>query len=234
MRSLVLAPEGAFFLFPPFNPASNGRDFLFSAQGDPMTPNNDLFVKCLDRVEPKIRRYARFFAFIAPHMEEDDLYQEAMLKLYERYQNEPEFMDKNDSYITCYSAWMMKNYLNHERNMYVKRVTDLETEQAEDQFTYPSGHFPRPEREAIRSEVHAIAEKMPDQYQVIFNATCEGYEEKEVAEMLGISKGALHFRKQSMVKTLKEAWRTPVREREEIIRCMYERRSVYKVSSENV
>jgi RNA polymerase sigma factor (sigma-70 family) len=189
---------------------------------------NDLFIERLERVNSKIKAYARFFAFIAPHVEEDDLYQEAMLKLYERYHNEPEFLDNNDSYITCYSAWMMKNYLNHERNMYVKHVTDLETEKGEERFTLPSGHFPKPESHAIRSEVHAIAEGMPNQYRVIFDATAQGFNEQEVADMLGLTKTALHWRKQHMVRTLKEAWRTVAAEREQVILRMHDWPSVYE------
>jgi RNA polymerase sigma factor (sigma-70 family) len=208
--------------------------FCFLPKEIPMTPNNDLFVECLDRVEHKIRAYARFFAFIAPHVEEDDLFQEAMLKLLERYHAEPEFLSHNDSYISCYAAWMMKNYLNRERNMYVKRVADLENDKGEVLYTYPSSHFPRPESEAVRSEVHTIAEQMPEQYQVIYKATLQGYDEQEVADMLGISKCALHWRKHTMMETLKKAWRTPVGEREYIIHCMYEWPSVYDTSSENV
>ena len=195
---------------------------------------NDLFIERLERINSKIKAYAHYFSSFDPIVDEDDLFQEVMVKLLERYHNEPEFLDNNDSYITCYAAWMMKNYVNHERNMYVKHVTDLETEEGEERFTLPSGHFPKPESQAVRSEVHAIAEGMPNQYRVIFDAITQGYGEQEVADILGISKGALHFRKHNMVETLKEAWRTPIGEREQVIRRMFEWPWAYGVVPEVV
>lgn len=181
-----------------------------------MDDKNTQFTERMKRVDFKIRGYARFFAFIAPHVEEDDLYQEAMLKLYERYCQEPTFLENNDSYIWCYASWMMKNYLNHERNMYVKHVADLEPEYCD--VPYLQAYFPRPEPEAVRSEVRDIASQMPEQYRAIYAGIVEGYAMPEIADMLGLGKYALAQRKHNMVEALGKAWRSPQKEREHIIR----------------
>jgi RNA polymerase sigma factor (sigma-70 family) len=197
-----------------------------------MQGNNQEFMERMNAVDSKIRAYARFFAFKAQFLEEDDLYQEAMLKLYERFCIEPDFLDNTNSYIWCYAAWMMKNALNHEKNMYVKHVVDLlETDKGDIQL---AGHYPRPEREAIRSEVRDIAKQMPEPYQTIYNATIQGYEPQELADMFSISSGALNWRKRNMIEILKQAWHTPIRDRENIIRRMDDWPSVVNTSLDMV
>jgi DNA-directed RNA polymerase specialized sigma24 family protein len=183
-----------------------------------MQGNNQEFMERMKAVDHKIRAYARFFAFKAQFLEEDDLYQEAMLKLYERFCLEPDFINNNNSYIWCYAAWMMKNALTHEKNMYVKHIVDLaETEKGDIQL---SGHYPSPEGEAIRSEVHSIANQMPMQYQTIYNGTIQGFEPQELACVFGISSSALNCRKRNMIEILTQAWHTPIKDRQEIIRRM--------------
>ena len=156
-----------------------------------MQANNERFMQRMNAVDSKIRAYARFFAFKAPFLEAEDLYQEAMLKLYERFCIELAFLNNTNSYIWCYAAWMMKNALTKENNLYVKRVVGLENENGDVQHCYVTGHIPRPEVEAIRSEVRGIANQMPEQYRTIFDATVQGYELDEIGDMLHITKSAL-------------------------------------------
>jgi len=184
-----------------------------------MDDKNTQFTDRMKRVDFKIRGYARFFAFIAPHVEEDDLYQEAMLKLYERYCQEPTFLENNDSYLWCYASWMMKNYLNHERNMYVKHVTDLEPEYCV--VPYLQAYFPRPEPEAVRSEVREIASQMPYEYRTIYDGIVQGYEMWEIGDKLHLRKDALSHRKRKMIDTISKAWRVPQSERKLVLREMY-------------
>ena len=195
-----------------------------------MKTNNDLFMERMEEVDGKIRAYSLFFALRAPYTEEDDLYQEAMLKLYERFSKEPEFLNSTNSYIYIYAAWMMKNYLNRERNMYVKRVVDLDTKDDEVQHRYLTGHYPRPESEAVRSEVRSIAEKMPNQYRTIFDATVQGYELQEIADYLGITKSTIKWRKRCMIRRLRKAWRTPISARENVIQKMHDLPSLKRAS----
>jgi len=195
-----------------------------------MKVNNEQFMERMNAVDSKIRAYARFFSFKAQILEEDDLYQEAMLKLYERYCVEPEFLDNTNSYIWCYAAWMMKNALNHENNLYAKRVVGLETEKGDIQRSYPKGHYPSPEGEVVRTQVREIACQMPEQYRTIFNAIIQGFEPDEIAEMLGITKWKLKWRKAVMIDTMNQAWRTPNRDRESIIRRMDKWPSVTNMS----
>ncbi len=79
-----------------------------------MQANNEEFMQRMNAVDSKTRAYARFFDFKAQILEPEYLYQQAMLKLYERFCIEPDFLNNTNSYIWCYAAWMMKNYLNHE------------------------------------------------------------------------------------------------------------------------
>ena len=141
-----------------------------------------------------------------------------MLKLYERFSVEPEFLNNNNSYIWCYAAWMMKNALNHENNMYVKHITDLEPEYCE--IPYLTGYFPRPEPEAVRSEVRDMACQMPEQYQTLYAGIVQGYEMQEIGQMLGIGKFAITRRKHIMVETLGKAWRASHDERKQLIQEM--------------
>jgi hypothetical protein len=73
-----------------------------------METNNEQFMDRIKEVESKIRAYARFFAFKSTLLDEDDLYQTAMLKLLERYYVDPGFLNSNNSYIACFASWMMK------------------------------------------------------------------------------------------------------------------------------
>ena len=196
-----------------------------------MKTNNDLFMERMEEVDGKIRAYSLFFALRAPYTEEDDLYQEAMLKLYERFSKEPEFLNSTNSYIYIYAAWMMKNYLNRERNMYVKRVVDLDTKDDEVQHRYLTGHYPRPESEAVRSEVRSIAEKMPNHYKIIYNGTVQGYKLQEIADFLNIPKTTLKWRKRVMLGRLQKAWRTPISTRANVMREMHELTSMKRVST---
>ncbi|MDD1751841.1 MAG: sigma-70 family RNA polymerase sigma factor, partial [Methanotrichaceae archaeon] len=189
-----------------------------------MTIDNEVFMKRMEAVDYKIRGYARFFSYKSQILEEDDLYQQGLLKLYERFCIEPGFIDNTDSYIWCYAAWMMKNYLFHEFNLYVKHVTDLEPEKCDTPFL--RSYIPHPEPEAVRSEVRSIAEQMPHPYRTIFDAIVQGYEPEEIAEKLGISKSALKWRKHTMLEKLGKAYHVPAVERVKIIREMYEYPSV--------
>jgi RNA polymerase sigma factor (sigma-70 family) len=186
-----------------------------------MQGSNQQFMDRMNVVDHKIRAYARFFAFKAQFLEEDDLYQEAYLKLLERYHAEPDFLNSTDSYIYVYAAWMMKNLLNHENNMYVKHIVDIpETDKGDQQYSYPKGDYPPPESEAIRAEVHGIACQMPAVYRIIYDATVQGYEPEEIADLLGISKCRLNWRKSAMIDILNHAWSTPLKDREHVIRRM--------------
>jgi RNA polymerase sigma factor (sigma-70 family) len=231
-RSIFQKYNPLFHLLSIQSPTIAGWAFCFKSTEVKMSVDNELFMQRISEVDYKIRAYARFFSFKSQILEEDDLYQEAMLKLLERYHAEPDFLNSTNSYIYVYAAWMMKNALNHEKNLYVKHIVDLaETEKGDIQL---SGHYPRPEDEAIRSEVHSIANQMPIPYQTIYHGTIQGFEPQELACMFGISSGALKWRKRNMVGILKQAWHTPKCDRESIIRRMDEWPSVVNTSLDMV
>ena len=183
-----------------------------------MSVDNDKFMERIKQIDGKLRSYSRLLAYRSGFMEADDLYQEALLKLYERYVSEPDFFSNNNSYLWCYGIWMMKNAVNHERYIWINKVTNLETERGERPRL--TNHFPNPENEVIREEVRDIARQMPKQCQIIFNGTIQGYEPQELAYIFGISSGALKWRKRNMIGILKQAWHTPIKDRERIIRQM--------------
>jgi hypothetical protein len=110
-----------------------------------MQGNNQEFMERMNAVDSKIRAYARFFAFKAQFLDEDDLYQEAMLKSLEHSHAEPGFLNNINSNISMEAAWMLQNAILHERNLYVKQIVDLaENEKGDTQL---SGHSSRPESE---------------------------------------------------------------------------------------
>jgi RNA polymerase sigma factor (sigma-70 family) len=183
-----------------------------------MSVNNEMFVERIQQIDGKLRSYSRYFAFLAGFLEADDLYQEALLKLYERYVSEPDFLSNNNSYLWCFGVWMMKNAVNHERYVWVNKISEIEGEDGERPRL--TNHFPRPENVAIRDEVRAIASEMPEHYQSLYRAIAEGYQMQEIAPMFGVSKWTLTQRKRTMVDRLGKAWRVPPNEREQFIRDM--------------
>ena len=183
-----------------------------------MQTDNERFMERISAVESKIRAYARFFAFRATFLDEDDLFQIAMLELLERYHKDPQFLSQNNSYIWCYASWMMKNALNHERALYANKIVDLEPEMCDTPL--PIGYFPRPESETIKSEVRDLVREMPEQYRTIYDSLIEGFDSQEIGEMLGIGKWAYERRKKILIDKLGKAWRAPKSEREHIIREM--------------
>lgn len=192
--------------------------------------NEQPFMEMLERVSPKIHRFAGYLASKSDHLTPGDCYQEAVLKMWERYLDEPDFLSHSDTYFTTFTAWAMKNLVNRERNMWSKRIACLETEDGE-QYSHLTGHYPRPEREAVRSEVRSIAEKMPNQYKIIYNGTVQGYKLQEIADFLNIPKTTLKWRKRVMLGRLQKAWRTPIGARGNVIREMHELPSVKRASA---
>ena len=73
-----------------------------------MSVDNNKFMERIQQIDDKLRSYSRYFAYKAGFLEPDDLYQEALLKLYQRYTSEPDFFSYTNSYLWCYGVWMMK------------------------------------------------------------------------------------------------------------------------------
>ena len=185
-----------------------------------MTTKQDLFMERMKEIDSKIRAYARFFAFKAQNiLEADDLVQTAYLSLFERFTKEPEFIGQNNSYISCYAAWMMKNALNHESALYSRRVTDLNPEFSE--VPYLQASLPRPEPEAVRSEVRDIASQLPEEYQAVYTRLVEGYDLEEIGDVLGISKFKASRVKQEMIHAISLAYQLPRDRRQLMIRELY-------------
>jgi RNA polymerase sigma factor (sigma-70 family) len=185
-----------------------------------MFPDHDKFMERIDQIYDKLYSYSRYFANEAGFVEADDLLQESLLKLWERYCKEPDLLTNNNSYITWFGLWMMRNLTNHVRYTWVNKIADLETEKGDIQRSYPKGHYPSPEGEAIREEVRDIARQMPSFYQGLYNAFAEGYETKEIAARYKVSKWTINSRRNKMIQTLSEAWRVPPNERNQFIQDM--------------
>jgi DNA-directed RNA polymerase specialized sigma24 family protein len=183
-----------------------------------MSVDNDKFMERIKQIDYKLRSYSQYFAYKGGFMDADDLYQTALLKLYERYVSEPNFFSNNNSYIWCFGVWMMKNAVNHERYVWVNKVIAIETENGERPKLV--NHFPRPETEAIRGEVRDIVLRTPRFYQDLYKAYAEGYETKEIAAKYKVSKWTINTRKKKMLQTLGEAWRVPPSKRIQFIRDM--------------
>jgi DNA-directed RNA polymerase specialized sigma24 family protein len=142
-----------------------------------------------------------------------------MLKLYERYNADPSLLEQNNSYLACFASWMMKNALNHESALYAKRVTDLNPEFCE--VPYLQAFFPRPEPEAVRSEVRDIAGQLPEEHQAVYTRLVEGYDLEEIGEALGISKFKASRVKQEMIHAISLAYQLPRDRRQLMIRELY-------------
>jgi len=182
---------------------------------------DEKFLETIERINPKLKFYCQHLSFCSKIVESDDLYQEALLKLLERSRTDPMFLDQNDSYVICYGVWMAKNYINHQRNLFYKKVTEEDDlDLGEPEYHLRVNHAPNPEAETVKNEIHQIAEGMPEQYRTIFDATVQGYGSDEIASMLKMGKYAYARRKKIMVETLGKAWRAPQSERKHIIREM--------------
>ena len=109
-----------------------------------------------------------------------------------------------------------ENFVNHERYVWVNKVTEIETERGERPRL--TNHFPRPENEAIREEVRDIARQMPRFYQDLYYEVASGFETRELAAKYKVSTRTINSRKNKMIQTISNAWRIPPNEREQFIR----------------
>jgi len=184
-------------------------------------PCDNLFMETLERINSKLKFYCQHLSWCSKIVEEDDCYQEAVLKMLERSRIDPEYLNQNDSYITWYGIWMVKNYINHQRNLFYKKITEEDDlDLGEPDFHLRVNHAPKPENETVKLEVHLLAEGMPDGYKCIFENIVEGYSSEEIMKKMKIGGRTLRKRKETMVKVLGEAYHAPLNQKEEIIKNM--------------
>ena len=190
--------------------------FRFKAyrqKGEKMTDQlcDTKFMQTLERIDRKLRFYAQHLSWVSKIVEADDLFQEGTLKLLERSRIEPEFLDQNDSYVLCYAVWMMKNYTNHLRSLFYKKVADQDDLDHENpEFHYRVNHAPSPEKETMRLEIHQLAEGMPTMYQTLFREICDGFSPEEITQESHISRGTYFWRRERMISVLKKAYVAPL------------------------
>jgi DNA-directed RNA polymerase specialized sigma24 family protein len=113
----------------------------------------------------------------------------------------------------------MKKYINHQRNLFYKLVTDeADLEFAEPEFHMRTNHSPKPENEAMKLEVHQLAENMPTEYKNMFRKIVDGYHWEEIAQQMQISKGSYFWKRERMVRVLNDAWSAPLYKKDAIIK----------------
>jgi len=115
---------------------------------------DEKFMRTIERINPKLKFYCQHLSFCPKIVEADDLYQEALLKMLERSRTDPEFLNQNDSYVTCYGVWIAKNLINHQRALFYAKVSDENyLDFGEPEYHLRVNHAPAPESETVKAEV---------------------------------------------------------------------------------
>ena len=190
---------------------------------------DDKFLETLERINPKLKFYCQHLAWCSGIIESDDCYQQSLLKMLERSRTDPEFLNQNDSYVICYGIWMAKNFVNHERNLYHKKIVDQDSlDHGEPEFHYRVNRTPNPEAETAKLEVRRLAENMSDGYQYLFKKIVEGYSVAEISQQMQISKWTYFSKKGKMIRVINTAWSAPMSRKNSIMKELGQGRLVQR------
>jgi RNA polymerase sigma factor (sigma-70 family) len=182
---------------------------------------DDKFMEILERIDPKLKFYARHLSWTSKTEEADDLYQQMLLKLLERSRIDPEFLNQNSSYILCYATWMAKNFIKHEKSLYYRKITEDDSlEFVDPEFQLHLNHPRKPETEAENQEIHDLAGSMPYSYRNLFKQIVAGFQWQEIAQKMRITRDSFFWKRERMIKTLHYAWSSPWGRKNEIVQSL--------------
>lgn len=169
----------------------------------------------ITNLTPRLQRKARKYAASAPGQDADDIYQEMMLSLIERANEEPEFLDQTEAYITNHCEWTGGRHVATKSRIYSKYV-EAEPETTNDEgeaidwvetLIFDNGN--NPERQLLRKEQTAKLQEaiktLGQDNQMVVKMLFEGRKQKEIAAAMHITPAAVSQRKTYIASQLRAA-----------------------------
>lgn len=166
----------------------------------------------LAQIEPRITQIARRYHGAAG-LTQDDYKQHIYLKLIERCQIDPAFLDRPDPQLIKFADWRARNLLESTTlySDYVGEETYSTDEDgdSESDFEWIADPGPTPETSVILRERAAIiditARSLGERRHTICRMLADGYTEAEIARRLGVSRAAVNQQKTIIRQALAQA-----------------------------
>ncbi len=149
------------------------------------------FEEMIRRIDPKIRAIVHKVNKRYSYCDADDFYQEALLYLWEKYQN-GEVLEKTDSYLLQGCYFFLKNYLRGVRKKVDAGSVSMYEMVGDDGVTYEDLiGSPEGAGEGDSVEIFLLLDetekKFTDKERDIFYLRLEGHTSREIGERFGIS-----------------------------------------------
>lgn len=168
------------------------------------------FTNRLTSLEPKIRKAARSSVGSLSEHTADDLYQTAVLKLWERAETDPNFINRSDAELVTFATWRARHGASLGR-IYTKYVegetiiTDSMGDEISSLELIPSTER-TPEEQVIAAEemrsLQAAIQALPPRQREYAILLYQGYAPCEAYTKMGVSKVTAHEMKVAISKRL--------------------------------
>ena len=138
----------------------------------------DKFEKLVKRISPKLKAITRRFNWKI-FFDEDDLYQEALLYLWEKWKKN-EILDKTDSFILQGCFFFLKNYIR-------KAWTKIDFINASEEILHEwegNTFFNYMDNKLLIEEMER---RLTEREKIVFSLYLEGFTIREIGKKLGIS-----------------------------------------------
>lgn len=165
----------------------------------------------LETLEPKIRKAARAAVGTLSEYDADDLYQTAVLKLWERAQTDPTFVNRSDAELVTFATWRARHKATQGR-IYTKYVDNEVLFSSEDDdnelsnFDLIPSSDKSPEDACIAAEelnsLQTAIKALPPRQREFAILLYQGYTQSEAAAKMGIHKVTAHEMKVAISKRL--------------------------------
>lgn len=168
----------------------------------------------IEKISPKVRHISQIVANASPEHDADDIFQESVLWLLEQAEKDPSIVEQTDAYVIWGATTTGGKHAARASRTYTRYVqaeprveNDDEDEDIEwietlaDSSNDPEARFI--ENEEISALASAIAQLTPANQKLV-TMLYNGFNQNEIADALGISKGAVSQRKATVERQLAE------------------------------
>lgn len=163
-------------------------------------------------IENRLSFRAHRISQMHPDFDPEDILQTMKLALLERAEADPQFAEQTDYYLVQYAEWKAKNSAAASRTYrdYVDempRIVDDDGEESSLLEILPDTSQPPDEiyelHEAAQQVMEYIRSHYPDYVEMV-ELLYLGYSQNEIADALGVSKGAISQRKKKIAVAIKK------------------------------
>lgn len=166
------------------------------------------FEERLETLAPALMRQAASIASRHAHLSADDIYQEVTTAIWEKTKKEPEYLEADDVYWITFAKWRAKNILRgaYRYDRYVDaEIIEYKDTEALSSFDLIADNQSDMLLDLERAElIHEAVIQLSESDKNIVTLMYQGYTQKEIAKILGVSGAAITYRKSSIRKTFAE------------------------------